>query len=48
MGKIRVENTPEAVMTYWIGFSNPGKVVKGGDHVIVVVGQFRADGLVVQ
>ena len=48
MGKMRVKNTPEAGMTYWMAFSNPGKVVKPGDHVIVVVGQFRADGLVVQ
>ena len=48
MGKMRVKNTPQAGMTYWMGFSNPGKVVKPGDHVNVVIGQFHADGLVVQ
>ena len=48
MGKMRVKNTPEAGMSYWIGFSNPGRVVKQGDRVNVVIGQFHADGLVVQ
>jgi hypothetical protein len=48
MGKMRVKNTPEAGMIYWMGFSNPGKVVKPGDRVNVVIGQFHADGLVVQ
>ena len=48
MGKMRVKNTPAASGNYWMAFSNPGKVVKPGDHVNVVIGQFHADGLVVQ
>ena len=48
MGKMRVKNKPEAGMVYWMAFSNPGKVVKPGDHVNVVIGQFHVNGLVVQ
>jgi len=48
MGKMRVKSTPAAGGIYWMAFSNPGKVVKPGDHVNVVIGQFHADGLVVQ
>lgn len=48
MGKVRVKNTPQAGKTYWMAFSNPGKVVKPGDRVNVVIGQFHVDGLVVE
>lgn len=48
MGKMRVRNTPEAGLTSWMAFSNPGKVVKRGDRVNVVIGQFHINGLVVQ
>jgi hypothetical protein len=30
-----------------MAFSNKGRHVKQGDHVSVVIGKFRADGLVV-
>jgi hypothetical protein len=30
-----------------MAFSNKGRLVKRGDRVSVVIGQFRADGLVV-
>jgi hypothetical protein len=29
-------------------FANPGKLVQPGHHVSVAIGEFRADGLVVQ
>lgn len=48
MGKMRVKSAPEAGKTYWMGFSNPGKVVKPGDRVIIVIGRFYANALVVQ
>jgi len=32
---------PEAGRHYFIFFSNPGKVIKSGDHVTVVMGDFR-------
>ena len=47
VGQLRQSSTPEAGKSYWMAFSNKGRRVKRGDHVIVVIGQFRADGLVV-
>jgi hypothetical protein len=47
VGKLRNINTPENGKSYWMAFSNKGRVVKRGDHVTVVIGQFRAEGLVV-
>src|SRR6516162_9957856 len=38
----------EAGKSYWMGFSNVGRRVKRGDRVNVVIGNFRADGLVVE
>jgi len=47
VGQLRQSSDAEAGKSYWMAFSNKGRLVKRGDHVIVVVGQFRADGLVV-
>jgi hypothetical protein len=47
VGQLRQSATPEAGKTYWMAFSNKGRLVKRGDHVDVVIGQFRAEGLVV-
>jgi hypothetical protein len=47
VGILRQSATPEAGKAYWMAFSNKGRKVKRGDHVIVEIGQFRADGLVV-
>lgn len=47
IGQLRQSAPPEAGKSYWMAFSNRGRMVKRGDRVIVVVGQFRADGLVV-
>ena len=38
---------PVAGKSYWMAFSNKGRLVKRGDRVTVVIGPFRADGLVV-
>ncbi len=48
VGKLRQSSTPVAGMSYWMAFSNKGRLVKPGHRVIVVIGQFRADGLVVE
>jgi hypothetical protein len=48
VGLLRQSSTPEAGKTYWMAFSNPGRPVKRGDRVNVVIGQFHADGLVVE
>ena len=47
VGKLRQTTTPEAGKTYWMLFSNKGGYVKHGDRVTVVIGKFRADGLIV-
>ena len=47
VGQLRQTSTPETGRSYWIAFSNKGRPVKRGDRVNVVIGTFRADGLVV-
>jgi hypothetical protein len=47
VGQLRQSGTPEAGKSYWMAFSNKGRMVKRGDRVSVVIGHFRADGLVV-
>ena len=48
VGQLRQSSTPESGKTYWMAFSNPGRVVKRGDRVNVVIGQFHIEGLVVE
>jgi hypothetical protein len=48
VGQLRQSSTPESGKVYWMAFSNPGRVVKRGDHVNIVIGQFHANGLVVE
>jgi hypothetical protein len=47
VGQLRQSEDPEAGKSYWMAFSNKGRLVKRGDRVNVVIGQFRAEGLVV-
>ncbi len=47
VGQLRQSPPPEAGRSYWMAFSNKGRVVKRGDRVDVVVGPFRAENLVV-
>jgi len=48
VGKLRQSSTPKVGMVYWMAFSNPTRVVKRGDRVDIVIGQFRASNLVVE
>ena len=48
IGKLRQSSTPKPGMTYWMAFSNPTRVVKRGHRVDIVIGQFRANSLVVE
>lgn len=48
VGQLRQSAPPETGRSYWMAFSNKGRVVRRGDHVIVMIGEFRADGLVVE
>jgi len=47
VGQLRQSSTPQAGKSYWMAFSNKGRLVKRGDRVNVVIGKFHADGLVV-
>ena len=47
IGALRNSSTPEVGKSYWMAFSNKGLLVKRGDRVVVLVGPFKADGLVV-
>jgi hypothetical protein len=48
VGQLRQSSTPEAGKSYWMAFSNSGRPVKRGDRVTVVIGRFKAEGLVVE
>ncbi len=47
VGQLRQSPAPVDGKSYWMAFSNKGRKVKRGDRVNVVIGGFRADGLVV-
>jgi hypothetical protein len=48
VGQLRQSAPPENGREYWMVFSNKGNLVKAGSHVDVVIGNFRAKGLIVQ
>ena len=47
VGQLRQTAPPATGRLYWMAFSNKGRLVKKGDRVDVVIGQFRASNLVV-
>jgi hypothetical protein len=47
VGQLRQSQPPEAGKSYWMAFSNAGRVIKRGHRVDVVIGPFRAENLVV-
>ncbi|PYT99010.1 MAG: hypothetical protein DMG38_13385 [Acidobacteria bacterium] len=48
VGLLRQMSTPVEGKSYWMAFSNSGRLVKRGDRVNVVIGHFHADNLVVE
>jgi hypothetical protein len=48
MGKLRQVASPQNGRGYWMVFLNQARFVKPGSRVSVVVGKFRAEGLVVE
>ena len=48
VGQLRQSSTPIEGRSYWVAFSNRGRRVKRGDQVDVVIGSFRARGLIVE
>jgi len=47
IGQLRQSTPPEAGRSYWMTFSNKGRRVLRGHRVDVVIGQFKANNLVV-
>jgi len=47
VGLLRQTAAPADGKSYWVVFSNKGRLVKRGDHVNVLIGSFHANGLVV-
>jgi hypothetical protein len=47
VGKLRQSTDPVPGKAYWMAFSNKGRLIKRGDRVSVVIGNFHADGLIV-
>jgi len=47
VGQLRQVATPQNGRDYWMAFSNKGHQVKAGSRVTVMIGTFRAEGLVV-
>jgi len=48
VGEVRQTATPQADRSYYMLFGNPGQIVKPGNRVSVVIGKFRADGIIVR
>jgi hypothetical protein len=48
VGMLRQTGTPQTGQEYWMVFSNKGNLIKPGDRVNVMIGSFRADGLMVE
>ena len=48
IGELRQTAPPTEGRIYYIIFGNPGKLVKPGSRVSVIIGKFRVDGLVVK
>jgi hypothetical protein len=48
IGPLRSSNKPQQGRTYWMFFGNKTKLVQKGDRVTVVIGEFRAEDLVVE
>ncbi len=47
-GPLRTSDTPQQGRTYWMFFGNPGRRVKPGNKVTVVIGDFKAENLMVE
>ena len=48
IGALRQVANPEPGREYWMIFANPGRLVKPGQRVDVVIGAFRANSLTVE
>ncbi len=47
-GALRNSNTPREGTTYWMFFSNPGRLVRPGDQVSIQIGEYLQQHLTVK
>lgn len=47
-GALRNSNPPKTGKIYWMFFANPGRLVKPGEAVNIDIGDFHANGLIVE
>jgi hypothetical protein len=47
-GPLRTTNKAQQGRLYWMFFGNPNRYVKPGDKVTVVIGDFKAENLIVE
>ena len=45
IGPLRTTDPPQQGRIYWMFFGNPGMLIKHGDQVTVIIGDFRAENL---
>jgi hypothetical protein len=48
VGQLRQTAPPQSGRIYWMVFANPNKSLKAGNHVDVVIGKVRVDGMVIE
>jgi hypothetical protein len=48
VGQLRQVAAPQNGRDYWMAFSNKGRYLKPGNHVTLITGNLRIDGLVVE
>ncbi len=48
VGPLRNSNKPKEGKIYWMFFGNRGKLIKAGDKVSVVIGEFKVENLIVE
>jgi hypothetical protein len=48
VGQLRQVAEPQNGRDYWMAFSNKGRYLKPGNHVTLIVGNLRINGLVVE
>ena len=48
VGVLRQTSTPEAGKSYWMAFSNSGRILRPGDRVDIVIGKFHAENLLIE
>jgi hypothetical protein len=48
VGQLRQAGESEPGRIYWMAFSNPHRTIRPGDHINIVIGDFHADGLLVE